>query len=99
MGESYDTGYVIPKGGAYMTFDVSGYSEAQFTLAALDDGHDNEQEIKIFLDDAEYDLVTISNSKLPANYSIDVSGASTLKIGHGGSYYAPTAAVYNVKFK
>lgn len=99
MGESYDSGYLLNKDGSYITFDVSGYNEALFTLGALDSGYDNETEIKIFLDDTEYDLVQISTSKQPVDFAIDVSNASTLKIGHDGYYYAATAALYNVRFK
>ena len=99
MGENYDSGYLLNKDGSYITFDVSNYNEALFTLGALDSGYDNETEIKIFLDDTEYDLAQISTSKQPADFAIDVSNASTLKIGHDGYYYAATAALYNMRFK
>lgn len=98
MGESYNNGYILDQYGSYMTFDVSRYNEALFTIGALDTGSDRESEIKIYLDDVEYDFVNMSTDRIPEDIVVDVSNASTLKIGHDGYAGAPEIAVYNFRF-
>lgn len=99
MGESYNSGYVLGSGDASITIDVSSYSQIMFWAAALDTGNDSSMELKIYIDDVEYDYINISTDKIPDIITLDLSGASTLKIVHDGRYGAPTAALYHVRLK
>lgn len=99
MGETFNSGYVMGSGGGSITFDVSAYSEISFWAAALDTGNDSTTDLKIYIDDAEYDYIRISTDKIPDSLTIDLANASTLKIVHEGNYGAPDAAIYHVRLR
>jgi len=89
-GRTYSQGVVMGNGSydsnAEIVFDVKDISTISFSLGHVDNSRSDSAEFKIYLDDVVVEIFTLSQNELIKDYTLDVSGASTLKIFRNGNY-------------
>jgi len=89
-GRTYYQGIVFGntnyEDNAEITFSVEGINSISFDLGHVDGTAANSAEFSIFLDGILEDKFTLSQNELVNEYTLDVSGASVVRIFRNGDY-------------
>lgn len=89
-GRQYFQGLVLGDGsyekGSSVTFNVENLKSLSFSMGHVDNSNSSETEISIFLDDVLEDKFKLVQNQPVTEYTLDVSGASTVRIVKTGSY-------------
>lgn len=89
-GRSYYQGLVMGDGSykdnASASFNVENVNTISFSLGHIDNSNSSSAEFSIYLDNVLEDKFTLSQNEMIADYTLDVSKASTLRIFRNGDY-------------